>query len=236
MHNLSLLTAVLSVANYFKNLRRAWINERKDWADRRARKRLESIGIASIYANPPSGSYRVEWSDLTNIYDLIQQRKPRVVFEFGAGCSTPMFAKALLDAHGGDATKFTFISFEESEYWADKTRQHYPRELMQYVDLRYVEACDKEFDGLKARSIPDAAFPAQKPNFVYIDGPLAHPETGLISIGVELENGAPDDYFILIDGVGRTYRWTAKNLKRRYHAFSHPYLAYRTFTPVGRAT
>ena len=61
-------------------------------------------------------------------------------------------------------------------------------------------------------NVPDVA-----PNLVYLDGPDYQDFSSDVEVqadGVRLEEGAPPDYAILIDGRYKTFEFTRRNLKR----------------------
>jgi hypothetical protein len=173
---------------------------------------LERRGLAALFKLPHTVLYPPEWADLLNIYDLVRRRKPKVVIEFGSGCSTLMFAKALADNGFGH-----LYSIETSPHFKKCTESYIPANLRPYMTLSLSGISFGEIGGSKVMwhdTVPDVA-----PNLVYLDGPDYQDFSADVDIqadGVLLEDKAPADYAILIDGRIKTFQFTKANLKRPY--------------------
>src|SRR5262249_3339590 len=107
MDQLSSLAVARTMKRYLAHPRQALRAEKRAWGLYFARRRLHRMGLTAMYDHMPHAVlYAPDWSDLLHIYQLVRRRKPKVVLEFGSGCSTVMFARALADNHadmGGEA-------------------------------------------------------------------------------------------------------------------------------------
>ena len=70
------------------------------------------------HALPNLGAWKADTGLLTLLADHIEEKKPKLVVEFGTGASTLVIARALQKAGGG-----TLISFEQHADFVDATRQ-----------------------------------------------------------------------------------------------------------------
>ncbi|MBM3506248.1 MAG: class I SAM-dependent methyltransferase [Alphaproteobacteria bacterium] len=211
-HELTVLTAIRTLKLYLRHPFLAARSERREWGRYRALKKMERAGLAQMYdtAHFPVGAYAPDWADLWNIYTLVKQRRPNVIVECGAGCSTLMFAAAIRD--GGFPCEFW--SFDESPYWIDKLKGYMPDDLKRLVRLEHRDSIVVPMHGRSAASF--ANLPSIRPNFVYVDGPLASGAAPVVGTGLHFAEGAPDDYFILVDGLGKTFRFYREVLGDRY--------------------
>lgn len=215
-HQLCFLTVLRTLKLYFRHPAEAIRIERREWGKYLAQRNLQKRGLAAIYDDLPSGAYEPDWADLLNIYELVRRRKPQVVIEFGSGCSTPMFAQALADNERDDPSCSGHLySIETSRFFRDQTENYIPKHLQSYVDVLYsdFEVVDDDQGNrvLIHSEVPDVA-----PNLVYLDGPNLPADCKVGADGVFLEKKAGDDFAILIDGRGPTFRYTEANLKRSY--------------------
>jgi hypothetical protein len=165
-----------------------------------------------MYCKVPQQAYQPDWADLLNIYESVRKKKPRTVIEFGSGCSTVMFARALADNGFGH-----LYSIDASQPFLQRTRSYMPEDLVPYVSLSYSEIELGEMNGKSVmwhRSVPEVAA-----DFVYLDGPDYHDFSVTIETqadGILLEPKATQHYTILIDGRWQTFEFTRKNLKANY--------------------
>jgi hypothetical protein len=211
------LTILKTLKLYATDPRHAWQIEKREWGALFAKRELERRGLAQMYRATPNAVYWPEWSDLLNIYDLVRRRKPKVVLEFGSGCSTLMFARALSDNQAAGDGPGKLYSVETSEHFKRHTESYLPAPLKPFIEMIHSRIEFGEMAGKKVlwhSTIPDVA-----PNLVYLDGPDYQDYSVDVNIqaeGVMLEAKAPADYAILIDGRAATFEFTRSNLKRRY--------------------
>lgn len=211
------LAILKSLVFYVRYPKDALDNDRRQWSRITAKREMRRLGLEDMYKVLHPVSYKPDWPDLLNIYKLTRRLKPKVIFEFGSGCSTLIFAKALADNDADGHGKGIVYSIETSLPFKQYTERYLPAELKPYVEMVHSEMELGEMAGQKVmwhKTIPDAA-----PNLVYLDGPDYQDFSSEIEIQVEgimLEAKAPNDYTILIDGRWYTQQFTRENLKRRY--------------------
>ena len=122
-----------------------------------------------------------EFLDLKKLYDLIIDRKPRCVLEFGSGFSTITIALALKKNHEKSKVSGKLFSVDGNEKWLDNTKNKLHEDLADYVKFYYSKPYISKFkDQLVTyhEVLPDIS-----PNFIYLDGP------------------APDDVVNSINGI-----------------------------------
>lgn len=212
-----LQTISRTLKSYVRNPRRTLDVERRAWAMYMAEKTLRRRGLAQMYDERPKDVYSPDWVDLLNIYSLVRRRKPKVVLEFGSGCSTLMFARALADNQAaGDGTGHIY-SVETSPHFLECTKSYVPSSLKPFIDILPSGISTGEMAGERVMWHSDV--PSISPNLIYLDGPDYQdhsPDIVTQADGVMLEPKAASDCAILIDGRYSTYMFTRANLKRRY--------------------
>lgn len=210
---LGTLAIIRSLKYYATNPRRAFIVDRREWLIMAARRRMARKHLHTIYENWPSGAYEPDWADLENIYNLVRRRKPKVVIELGAGASTLMFGLALLH-NARDGAPGHLYSIETSQYFQNLVIGRLPAEMKPIVDVLYSETAISQHDGinvLRHTTVPDVI-----PNLIYSDGPSFQPGCNVSADAVLMAETAGDDFAILIDGRGPTFRYTQKHIKGQY--------------------
>ncbi len=212
-----MLTVLRTIKSYLQHPHHAWSVERREWGVLLADRQLRRLGAKDMYDRRPLQVYPPDWADLLNIYTLVRRRKPSIIVEFGSGCSTLMFARALADNHAAGVAAGHLYSVETSERFKDLTEGYIPPPLKPFVDITHSGIECGEMYGQKVMwhsTIPDV-----RPNLVYLDGPDYQDFSGDIRTqpeGVMLEAKGGEDYTILIDGRWATFQFTRANLKRRY--------------------
>ena len=207
-----MLTVLRTAKRILRHPRQGWRAEKREWGIYTAHRRLKKLGLVEMYINVPQHAYRPDWADLLNIYEMIRKKKPDVVVEFGSGCSTLMFARALADNVFGH-----LYSIDASKPFLQRTQNYMPEDLKRYVTLSYSEIEIGEMNGQSVmwhRSVPDV-----RADFVYLDGPDYHDFSVDIETqadGVLLESNRTKHYTILIDGRWKTFEFTRNNLKEDY--------------------
>lgn len=63
----------------------------------RSRRALQARGYLDFLAKRPPDAIPPEPADLWYLYRLVRRTKPRMILEFGSGCSTVLLAQALFD-------------------------------------------------------------------------------------------------------------------------------------------
>ena len=215
-HQLTLLTALRTAKFYAHKPREAIRVERREWGKFMAGRRLRRLGLTSMCEDFPSGAYPPDWADLLNLYEIVRRRKPKVIIEFGSGCSTLTLGRALFDnaqESPQDAGGIVY-SIETSRFFANQTRRLVPTNLSQYIQVCISDTRIVDHDGTKViihNDIPDVS-----PDLVYLDGPNLPTDCNIGADAVVLEESASPDYAILVDGRKPSFRYTQQHLKRKY--------------------
>jgi len=212
-----MLTVLRTIKFYLQHPHQACSVEKREWGLLLAEKKLRRLGVKDMYDKRPPQVYNPDWVDLLNIYTLVRRRRPSIIVEFGSGCSTLMFARALADNHAAEGAPGHLYSVEASEHFKKLTESYIPAPLKPFVDITHSGIECGEMFGKKVmwhRTIPDV-----RPNLVYLDGPDYQDFSDDIvtqAEGIMLEAKGDGDYSILIDGRWATFQFTRANLKRRY--------------------
>jgi hypothetical protein len=220
---LCLSTAREMARFYLSEPRRAWNAEKRAWGLWSAREKLRQLGLVEMYDDIPDEVYRPDWADLLNMYNLVRRRKPRIIIEFGSGCSTLMLAQAIAHNQIAGENSGHLYSVETSEHFKRLTDSYLPRRLTPFVEIIRSEIEFGEIAGTKVlwhKTIPDVV-----PNLVYLDGPDYQDFSTDVKTqaeGVLLEQRSATDYAILVDWRQATFEFTRANLKRRYKVTTSP--------------
>ena len=99
---------------------------------------------------------------LIQLSRIIEQKKPQLVYEFGAGVSTVLIAQ-LLKSYGGK-----LVSFEQSPQYYEQFQLNFPKELKDTADVQLVNVKLDWFGDY--RGIYYDFDPPPHIDFVYIDG------------------------------------------------------------------
>jgi hypothetical protein len=195
----------------------AWRNERHAWGELLARRKLERLGLLQMYRRRPEHTYAPQYVDLLNIYELVRRRRPQIIIEFGSGCSTLMFARALADIERDGGDRGQLYSVETHARFKALTESYLPEELAPFVDI---SVSSIEVGKLHDQDVMwHTQVPNVSPNLVYLDGPDYHEFSAKVRTqadGVRLEPRAAHYYAILIDGRWDTFEFTRRHLKRGY--------------------
>jgi hypothetical protein len=129
------LTILQTLALYLRNPRDAINVERREWGLFFAHRELQRRGLVEMYYHRPAWVYWLDWVDLLNIYTLVRRRKPKVVIEFGSGCSTLMFARALADNEAAGDGSGHLYSIETNARFLRYTESYLPKPLKPLVEM-----------------------------------------------------------------------------------------------------
>jgi Methyltransferase domain len=157
-----------------KSLRRWRVRSARAAANRRDRLRLPRAGVeaplAAFIGARPGDAIPPDYRDLWSLYTTVRRRKPKVLLEFGSGCSTLVLALALSRNGIGH-----LWSVDSEEKWAAATEPALIelRSLVTIVRSPIAED-DRDVPGFTHSRIPDL-----RPDFVYVDVSLPY-ETSLI--------------------------------------------------------
>ena len=131
-----------------------------------------------------------EPNDLCRLHRLIRTRRCFTVLEFGLGYSTIVMADALqknqadwikLPQNPEIRNRFMFqlFSVDASKDWIEKTRNRFPRHLIDRVHFHFSEVEIGTYNGQLChyyKNLPDIV-----PDFIYLDGPSAKDVKGSIN-------------------------------------------------------
>jgi hypothetical protein len=201
--------------------------------------RMNSSSEPGFKGNVSDDPFAPEVDDLLRLHKLIRSRKPFTVLEFGTGYSTVMIADALkknqtewdaLPNKPKIRNRFMFqlFSVDASKRWLDKTKETFPKHLVDLVHFWHSEVEIGTFNGQLChyyKNIPDVV-----PEFIYLDGPDPQDVKGNInglSFGCEertvmsgdlllMESTFLPGMFILIDGRTNNARFLERNFSRKY--------------------
>ena len=183
------------------------------WMNAQGRRALAARGYDRLFDARPADAYPPVWSDLWFLYRLVRECKPKVMLEFGGGCSTLIYAQALADNAAEGAPGFLY-SLDADETWGAVTARSVPAHLQTFCEVRITPADPVEFDGTPAwrfRDVPDVA-----PDFIYLDGPALTPDRKVAVDVLDLEDRFPPGFHLLVDGRSRNCAFLEAHFKRRY--------------------
>ena len=215
-HQLSTLTVLRSFKDFIAHPIHFIRTDRRAWEKYFAQRKLEKLGFGKYIDGKKvsKGTLEPDWADLLNIYSLIRARKPEVVVELGSGFSSIAFSKALYDNYKEFGIQGKLYSYDGSEYWLANTKNYFPEELADFCEFRLGKEEERIMFGEKVRVWSNRNGLA--PQFLYIDGLSTIPNVPIGAEALLLEDVAPEDFFILVDGRGTTWRFLEKHLKLQY--------------------
>ena len=126
---------------------------------------LHRRGYDRLFAAAPPEAFRPDWADLWFLYRTVRRRRPAVVLELGAGCSTAILAVALRDNGQGH-----LYSVESDPRWAEVAAAYIPAAARSACTL-VVAAVETATDAQGTLVRHYASLPAVPPDLVYVDGP-----------------------------------------------------------------
>jgi hypothetical protein len=171
--------------------------------------------LLAFLASRPANALPPNLSDLWFLYHTVTQRKPRIILEFGSGCSTAIMAQALWDNHR-DAShgKTSLYSVDADAYWATATARAMPVHLRNMCHITSSPLLKVEYAGVRGfrhASIPDVAA-----NLVYLDGPALTSDRAVAIDVLDMEDRLPDDFYMVIDGRKKNTLFLQQHMKRQY--------------------
>jgi len=188
------------------------------WTERmvyqaKARTMLRASGadkpLAHFIKDRPSDAIPPDYSDLWLLFSLVRKKRPRVVFEYGAGCSTVVLAEALRQNGSG------FLhSIDSEETWAKIAWNSLPLNLRNICQVGYSTVSVVERSGVKGfkhDNVPDVVL-----ELVYLDGPQLTPEVNVVVDILDIELELPDNFCMVLDGRYYCKRFMLQHLKRAY--------------------
>ncbi len=188
---------------------------------------LAARGYDRLFDARPANAYPPVWSDLWFLYRQVRDFKPKVMLEFGGGCSTLIYAQALAD-NAADGAPGYLYSLDADEVWTGVTARSLPAHLKPFCDVAYTPAMPVEYDDTPAwrfRDVPDVV-----PDFVYLDGPALTPDRKVAVDVLDLEARFPPGFHLLVDGRSRNCAFLESHFKRRYAKEHRRVLKSTTYT------
>lgn len=181
------------------------------FAEALAWRRLDKRVLAHVSEHVDPLAIRPQYGDLWRLYSAVRKRRPRVVWEFGAGWSTSFLAQALADNGFGQ-----LYSMDADEGWARHAQTMLPPWLT--ADVRYapVTLVDVRGEcGWRHANRPDEALP----DLIYLDGPSGMKEcTGCADIP-DIEERLQPGCRIIIDGRTETTAMLRRTLRRNWKSW-----------------
>lgn len=143
------------------------------FAPARARRCLQSLhdGGERLLAYVEEARVQLKDYKVIQFTNLIRSLRPRVIYEFGAGGSTCLFAELLQDNHRKYGIKGELHSFEQSEDYYRRMSTAFPEDLRPYVTWHQ---CDTQYawrGPYRALSYKKMHLNHPVVDLVYVDGP-----------------------------------------------------------------
>lgn len=190
------------------------------------RRALRRLGYLALFDARPRDAKPPVWSDLWAIYSQVRERKPKVLLEFGSGCSTIIFAQALADNTAEGAPGFLY-SLDADAHWGQVTIDSLPGHLRAFCDITLTERVEAQLGETpvwRFAQVPDVV-----PDMIYLDGPALTPERRAAIDVLDMEDNFPAGFRLLVDGRSFNRRLLEKNFKRRYDRRHRPILKSTTY-------
>ena len=187
---------------------------------------LARLGYVSLFDARPAAAKPPVWSDLWAIYNQVRERKPKVLLEFGSGCSTIIFAQALADNSAEGAPGFLY-SLDAEAHWGQITIASMPEHLRSFCDITITERVEDMLADVpvwRFAKIPDIV-----PNMIYLDGPALTPERRAAIDVLDMEERFPPGFRLLVDGRSFNRALLEKHFNRRYERHHRPILKSTTY-------
>ncbi len=213
----SLLAGLIGIAKRVRNPVAAYQRERDQFRCMRAYWKLKRIGCIEDFVGYPAHALPPQYDNLLNLYLTVKQRKPKVILELGGGYSTLVIARAVSELDAG----IIFWSVDPSEYWQEIVRTHMPARLRPFVKYHYAEPIVREFNGDTISAFE--TLPVTSANFIYVDGGGLREAKKQGGDALVLEQEAPEDYAVLVDGRRRTVALLKRALRRQYVVSPGPF-------------
>ena len=186
------------------------------WNQGAARRKMDKIGLLKLLNLRPDNAWGADFPDNLYLYQLVREKKPKVVLEFGSGCSTVVISQALYEnacdnpAHAGK-----LYSMESEKQWADVTASNLPERLRPYCELIHGPMEQTKHAGndtLNYTNLP----PLNDIDILYLDGPWFQGDIQVVGNPLLLEDKLKPGSMIILDGREINAAYLRKHLKRNY--------------------
>ena len=207
----------------------------QEWIDRKtlqnllskSKGHLEKEGVLSFIKKGDKQEFGPSYLKLSNLYKLVQTRKPEVILEFGVGFSTIVMAAALKKNYEKYKHLGHLYTVDAEQHWLSNTESKLPSELKSYVTFHCspveIYNLNEQLCSLY-ETLPNIC-----PNFILLDGPSPKSVGGdirglsfdkmrpIVAADILLyESSAPLDFFIFVDGRWRNANFLRNNLRGKY--------------------
>lgn len=170
--------------------------------------------------------------DLWNLYCTVRRRRPKLVMEFGCGCSTLVMAQAL--AENGDGG--LLIVVEAMAQWLEASMREMPSRLARHVDYRHLPLV--RGSGWQGEHHYFGGLPLVRLDMIYLDGP--NPADSFADWSGEpvsadallLESRFRPGFRMVVDSRKANVAFLRRELRRRYRVRTHDIFGVTTFDLV----
>ena len=182
--------------------------------DHQGYRALARLGYVSLFDARPAAAKPPVWSDLWAIYNQVRERKPKILLEFGSGCSTIIYAQALAD-NAAEGSPGFLHSLDADAYWGQVTIDSLPEHLHQFCNVILTERIEDMLGDVPVWRF--ALVPDVTPDMIYLDGPALTAERRAAIDVLDMEDRFPPGFRLLVDARTFNCRLLEKHFKRRYN-------------------
>lgn len=194
-----------------------------------ARWQMQRSGLSQMFKDRPQDAIEPQNYDLWNLYSSVRKLRPRIVLEFGVGCSSYVLAAAVRRNGTGHV-----VTVDANMHWLDVTQRQFPAQLRDCITFIH--------SPLEIVQYPDAIcsryarLPDVSPDFVYLDGPSGSDIPGW-PVGravcaddpVQLEPRFSPGFRMVVDGRLENVAFLERHLKRDYRVRQDGFFKLTTF-------
>jgi hypothetical protein len=194
--------------------------------------KLDRLHYVSLLASRPPQAIAPVWSDLWFLYRTVRARKPKVVLEFGSGCSSIIMAQALADNARQGSSGFLH-SLDSEPHWGELTIASLPMHLKPFCEVILTAAVPTDLDGTpvwRYRDVPDVV-----PDFIYLDGPKFTKERRAAVDVLDIEDRLPQNFCLLVDARLKNCALLERHFKRHHHKTFRPIIKNTTYELTGES-
>ena len=105
----------------------------------RGRRIFAANGLDERFRGLMSEAFRPKYDDLVRLWDLVREKRPSLILEYGSGCSTLVMAAALLKNRQEGRGDGRLLSIEGYEKWRAHTESQLTEAEKTLVELREVQ-------------------------------------------------------------------------------------------------
>ena len=178
--------------------------------------RLSREVALDFLSKRPPNAIPHDFSDLWFLYRTVRLKRPRIVLEFGSGCSTVVIAQALYDNNQRHPGQTGYLySIDDQRYWADVTTATISPSLRTVCEVWTSPTLAIEYKGipcLRHSNLPDIV-----PDMIYLDGPtFTTPERKIAIDILDMEEKLRLGFFAIIDGRQENTMFLRNHLRRHF--------------------